>query len=42
MQERLRQAWPGVDVDLSGHETPYSWTDREGNVHADRYIAVSE
>jgi hypothetical protein len=42
MQERLRQAWPEVDVDLSGHQTPHSWTDREGNVHTDRYIAISE
>jgi hypothetical protein len=38
MQERLREALPGVEVDLSGREEPDDWGD--GEVH--RFVAVAE
>jgi hypothetical protein len=38
MQERLLEAWPGVEVDLSEVEEPDDWDDGEEH----RYIAVSE
>jgi hypothetical protein len=38
MQERLREALPGVELDLSGQEEPDDWDDGEEH----RFVAVAE
>lgn len=38
MQERLREALPGVDLDLSRHEEPDEWDEGQEN----RFVAVAE
>jgi hypothetical protein len=42
MAERLRDALPGVEVDLSDMQTPHLWYNSDSEPDERRYIAVSE
>jgi hypothetical protein len=43
MRERLRLAWPGVEVDLGDYCTQWEWTGPDGTVmQVERFIAVDE
>jgi hypothetical protein len=42
MRERLRQAWPGVEIDLGDPQEQDEWPGPDGTVVVHRYIAVSE
>ena len=42
MRDRLREALPGVEIDVSDIQEPHSWEDGDGAIRDTRYIAVAE